>query len=463
MSDAKRHDLVVIGAGPGGYVAAIRAAQLGMDVACIERGEAPGGTCLNVGCIPSKALLESSEIYHRTAAGLGEHGIDTGEARLDLGAMMKRKDRIVRNLTKGVAFLLKKNGVTRYGGAGRVLGPGRVAVEGDEPAEIACEHVLIASGSRPSRLPGVELDFDRIGTSTTALSYSEVPERLIVIGAGYIGLELGSVWSRLGSRVNVVEYMDRILPGTDEEIAAQAQRALKKQGLRFELDARVTGARVEGEECAVEIDGRETLRAERVLLAAGRSPEVDALGCEQAGIELTDAGRIRVDESWRTSLEGVFAIGDVIGGAMLAHKASDEGVACVERIAGLEGEVCYDAIPSVVYTSPEIAAVGRTERQLAEDGIPARKGVFPFRANGRAVSLGETAGMVKVLACAETDRLLGVHIIGPRAGDLIAEAAAAIARGAASRDLAGACHAHPTLSEALGEAALAVDGRAIHA
>ncbi|MFO8074443.1 MAG: dihydrolipoyl dehydrogenase [Polyangia bacterium] len=463
MSEARRHDLVVIGAGPGGYVAAIRAAQLGMDVACIERGEAPGGTCLNLGCIPSKALLESSELYHRTAAGLGEHGIVSGEVRLDLGAMMKRKDRIVRNLTKGVAFLLKKNGVTRYGGVGGVLGPGRVAVEGDEPVEIVCEHVLVATGSKPSELPGVELDFDRIGTSTTALSYPEVPERLIVIGAGYIGLELGSVWSRLGSRVTVVEYMDRILPGIDEEIATQAHRALKKQGLRFELGARVTGARVEGEECAVEIEGRETPRAERVLLAAGRSPSVDGLGCERAGIELTAAGRIRVDGSWRTSLEGVFAIGDVIGGAMLAHKASDEGIACVERIAGLEGEVRYDAIPSVVYTSPEIAAVGRTERQLVEDGISARKGVFPFRANGRAMSLGETTGIVKVLACAETDRLLGVHIIGPRAGDLIAEAAAAIARDATSRDLAATCHAHPTLSEALGEAALAVDGRPIHA
>jgi len=460
--DTKSHDLVVIGSGPGGYVAAIRAAQLGLDVACVERDEALGGTCLNVGCIPSKALLESSERYAAARQELAAHGVAVGEVSLDLTAMMKRKETIVSNLTKGVAFLFKKNKITRYHGRGRITGPGAVAVDGDAPVELAARHVLIATGSVSAPLRGVEVDGDRIGTSTTALSYPEVPRRLVVIGAGYIGMELGSVWSRLGSEVTVVEYMDRILPGVDAEIVKHAARAFKKQKIAMITSARVTGARVDGDECVVEIDGREPLRADRVLLAVGRVPNVEGLGLEQAGVALTDKGRVRVDEHFQTSVPGIYAIGDVIGGMMLAHKASDEGIACVERIVSGAGQLNYDAIPAVVYTEPEIAMVGRTEEQLVEQGVALRKGVFLFKANGRAMALGHNDGAVKVLADAETDRVLGVHIVGPRAGDLIAEAAVAIEYGASSEDLARACHAHPTLSEALKEAALAVDGRAIH-
>jgi dihydrolipoamide dehydrogenase len=460
--ERSQHDLVIIGAGPGGYVAAIRAAQLGLDVACVERDATLGGTCLNVGCIPSKALLESSERYAEAREGLADHGVRVAEVGLDLIAMMARKDRIVEALTRGVAGLFKKNKVARYAGTGRLLGPGRVAVDGDAPVELAGRHVLLASGSAPASLPGVELDFDRIGTSTTALSYPEVPRRLIVIGAGVIGLELGSVWRRLGSAVTVVEYLDRILPEADAEIARHAQRAFKKQGLSFVLGARVTGAGREGSECVVEIEGREPLRADRVLVAVGRVPRVDGLGLAEAGVALTEKGRIRVDERFQTALPEVYAIGDVIGGAMLAHKASDEGVACVESLAGQRGHVNYDVIPNIVYTEPEVASVGRTEEQLAAAGVPVRKGLFFFKGNGRALALGHTDGAVKVIAEAETDRVLGVHICGPRAGDLIAEAAAAMEWGASAEDLARLCHAHPTLSEALKEAALAVAGRPIH-
>jgi len=463
MTEKREHDLVVIGAGPGGYVAAIRAAQLGMDVACIEKGETLGGTCLNVGCIPSKALLESSERYAEARSGLEVHGVRVAGVELDLAAMMGRKDRIVEFLTKGVAALFRKNKVTRYLGNGRLLGTGQVAVEGESPVEISCRHVLISTGSAPATLPGVEMDFDRIGTSTEALRYPEVPGRLIVIGAGVIGLELGSVWRRLGSEVTVVEYLDRILPEADAEIARHAQRALKKQGLGFVLGARVTGARVDGDECVVEIEGTEPLRADRVLVAVGRVPRVDGLGLAEAGVELTDKGRIRVDDRFQTSLPGVYALGDVIGGAMLAHKASDEGVACVENLAGGRGHINYDVIPGIVYTEPEVASVGRTEEQLAAAGVPFKKGQFFFKANGRALALGNTDGAVKVIAHAETGGLLGVHICGPRAGDLIAEAAAAMEFGAGAEALARLCHAHPTLAEAIKEASLAVTGRPIHA
>ncbi len=461
--ERKQHDMVIIGAGPGGYVAAIRAAQLGLDVACVEREAALGGTCLNVGCIPSKALLESSERYAEARAGLVEHGVGVAEVGLDLAAMMARKDRIVGTLTRGVAGLFKKNRIARYSGTGRLLGSGLVAVEGPEPVELVCRHVLIATGSQPSSLPDVEFDFDRIGTSTTALSYPEVPGRLVVIGAGVIGLELGSVWRRLGSDVTVVEYLDRILPEADAEIARHAQRSYKKQGLSFVLGVRVTGARVDGGECVVEIEGREPLRADRVLVAVGRAPRIDGLGLAEAGVALTEKGRIRVDERFLTSVPGVYAIGDVTGGAMLAHKASDEGVACVENLAGGKGHVNYDVIPNIVYTEPEVASVGRTEEQLAAAGVPIRKGLSFFKGNGRALALGNTDGAVKVIAHAETDRILGVHICGPRAGDLIAEAAAAMEWGATSEALARLCHAHPTLSEAIKEAALAVAGRPIHA
>jgi dihydrolipoamide dehydrogenase len=460
---APTHDLVVIGSGPGGYVASIRAAQLGWNVACVEKEKSLGGTCLRVGCIPSKALLESSERFLETKNHLGEHGILSTGIELDLAAMLKRKDRIVQTLTKGVQGLFKKNKVTQYKGHGRISGSGRVVVQGEnEEVEVGARHILIATGGKVASLPGVQVDGDRIGTSTEALAYPEVPGHLVVIGAGYIGLELGSVWRRLGARVTVVEYLDRILPGMDTETADAAHQVFKKQGMDFLLGSRVKGARVEGETCLVECEGAEPVQGDRVLLAVGRTPNTDGLGLEAVGIEIDDKGRIPVDERFATSAEGVYAIGDVIRGPMLAHKAEEEGIACVEHLVKGYGHVNYDALPGVVYTQPEIASVGKTEDELQEGGQAFRKGVFPFRANGRARCIGELDGWVKVLADSRTDRLLGVHIIGPRAGDLIAEAAVAIEFGASSEDLARAFHAHPTLAETMKEAALAADGRAIH-
>jgi len=459
-----RHDLLILGSGPGGYVAAIRAAQLGMNVGCVETEQALGGTCLRVGCIPSKALLESSERYHETKEALAPHGIHVESVSFDLAQMLKRKDEIVRGLTGGVDMLFKKNRVTRYTGRARIAGPGRVVVEGgSNPIELSATHVMIATGSKSATLPGVNLDGDRIATSTEALAYPTVPGHLAVIGAGYIGLELGSVWLRLGSRVTVIEYLDRILPGMDAEIATEALRLFKRQGMEFRLGQKVTGARAEGAGAIVECEGKEPLRADRVLLAVGRVPNTDGLGLDSVGIAPDPRGRIPVDEHFQTSAQGIYAIGDVIGGAMLAHKASEEGVACVEWIATGYGHVNYEAIPGVVYTQPEIASVGQTEEELTAAGRAFRKGVFFFRGIGRSRALGQTDGRVKMLADQATDRLLGVHIIGPRAGDLIAEAVAAIEFGASSEDIARICHAHPTLAEAVKEAALAVDGRAIHA
>lgn len=456
------YDLIVIGAGPGGYVAALRASQLGMSVACVDENDAPGGTCLRIGCIPSKALLESSELFAEARDSFREHGIHLENARLDLARMLQRKDQVVAALTQGVAGLLQRAHVTHYRGRGR-LAPGRaVIVEGaGGSTTLKGRHILIATGSVPASLPGIELDGERIGTSTEALAYTEVPGHLVVIGAGYIGLELGSVWRRLGARVTVLESLDRILPGTDDEIAAEALKLLQKQGLEFRLSARVTAAAATSKGCRVECEGGEPIECDRVLVAVGRKPNSGGLGLESVGIRTDEHGRIPVDEQFAAA-EGIYAVGDVIRGPMLAHKASDEGVACVERIATGYGHVNYDAIPGVVYTAPEIAGVGKTEEQLKAQGIPYRKGVFPFIANGRARALGRTAGRVKVLADSGTDRVLGVHIIGPRAGDLIAEAAVAIEFGASSEDLARCSHAHPTLAEALREAALAVDGRALH-
>ena len=484
-----QHDLVVVGAGPGGYVAAIRAAQIGLNVACVEQEAALGGTCLRIGCIPSKALLESSERYAAARRDLAEHGVKLGEVELDLAAMLKRKDQIVGGLTKGVEALFKKNKVTRYVGHARLVGPGRMDIspltagtavapprsepgaQATGPAELHAAHVIIATGSKSAPLKGVELDYDRIGTSTEALSYPEVPRHLVVIGAGYIGLELGSVWCRLGAKVTVLEYLDRILPGMDDELAAEALKLLKRQGLEFHLGCCVTaarrhagtkGRRDEGE-CVVEVEGLEPLLCDRVLLAVGRVPNTDDLGLDTVRIQLDEKGRIPVNDHLATSAAGVYAVGDVIRGPMLAHKAEDEGIACVEHIVTGYGHVNYDAIPGVCYTEPEIAAVGQTEQQLKAAGIEYRKGVFQFRGNGRARALGHIDGKVKILADAKTDRILGVHIIGPRAGDLIAEAAVAIEFGASSEDLARCSHAHPTLAECLKEAALAVDGRPIHA
>ncbi len=457
------HDLVVIGAGPGGYVAALRAAQLGLDVGCIEKEPALGGTCLRIGCIPSKALLESSELYHQARSGLERHGLKLGKVGLDLPAMLARKDDTVKTLTRGVAGLLKKNKVARYEGSGRLKSPTTVEVAGSGGTiELAAKNIVIATGSVAATLRGVELDGGAIGTSTEALSYDKVPKHLVVIGAGAIGLELGSVWSRLGAKVTVLEYLDRILPGMDEEIARDTRKILEKQGLTFRLGARVTAARRAGRGCRVEVEGGEPVTCDRVLLAVGRAPNTEGLGLENVGLATDEKGRIPVDDHFRTEVASIHAIGDVIRGPMLAHKAEEEGVACVERIATGYGHVDYDAIPNVVYTHPEVASVGKTEEELKEAGTPYRKGVFPFLANGRARALGQTDGKVKVLAHETTDRLLGVHVVGPRAGDLIAEAAVAIAFGASAEDLGRACHAHPTLAEVVKEAALAAWDKPLH-
>jgi dihydrolipoamide dehydrogenase len=457
------HDLVVVGAGPGGYIAAIRAAQLGMNVACVEKEQALGGTCLRIGCIPSKAMLESSELYREARTEFGAHGVRIEKVDLDLAAMLKRKDDVVRANTSGVDFLFKKNKITRYLGTARFTAPGTLAVAGGaEPSELRAKHVIVATGSVSAPLKGVDLDGDRIGTSTEALAWNEAPKRLVVIGAGAIGLELGSVWSRLGSEVIVLEYLDRILPGMDAEIAGEAHKVFKKQGLQFRLGARVTSAKVKGKACVVEAEGLEPIECDRVLLAVGRKPNTEGLVLDAIGLALDEKGRVPVDERFATRVPGVYAIGDVIRGPMLAHKAEEEGVACVEWIATGYGHVNYDAIPNVVYTAPEVASVGKTEEELTQAGVEFRKGAFPFTANGRARALGHTEGRVKILADAATDRVLGVHILGARAGDLIAEAAAAIEFGATSEDIARTSHAHPTLAEAVKEAALAVDRRALN-
>ena len=463
MTGNKEHDLVVIGAGPGGYVAAIRAAQLGLNVACVEQESALGGTCLRIGCIPSKALLESSLRFSETKEILSQHGVLVEGVKLDLGAMLRRKDQVVTVLTRGVDVLFRKNRITRYLGHGRIVGPKRVDVlTPKETLELTTKSILIATGSKPATLPGVELDGKRIVSSTEALAFPEVPRHLVVIGGGYIGLELGSVWRRLGARVTVLEFLDRILFGMDAEIAAEARKILEKQGLEFHLGCKVTGVRMEGEHCRVDSEGQDPIACDRVLVAVGRLPNTDRLGLENLGIELHKKGFIPVNNHFATSAEGVFAIGDVIAGPMLAHKAEEEGIACAEFLVTGQGHVNYDAIPGVVYTDPEIAGVGRTEEQLREAGVDYHKGVFPFRANARARTLGSLEGTVKMLADAQTDRLLGVHILGPHAGDLINEAATAIAFGASSEDLARTCHAHPTLGESLREAALAVTKRSIN-
>lgn len=460
---SERYDLTVIGAGPGGYVAAIRAAQLGLSVACIESEERLGGTCLRVGCIPSKALLEASERYAEVQHSLGDFGIVVGDVRLDLPKMLEKKDGIVSSLTQGIDFLFKKNKITRYRGHGRIVEAKKVAIESESGTQtIESDNILIATGSKSAPLSGVELDGDVIGTSTEALSYPTVPEHLVVIGAGVIGLELGSVWLRLGAKVTVLEYLDRILPGMDLDMAKEAQRLFKKQGFEFQLSSKVTGARRNGERAVVEVEGRDSIDCDRVLLAVGRIPNTENLGLDAIGVEAGRRGVIPVNEHFQTSVPNVYAIGDVIAGPMLAHKAEEEGVACVEGIVNGYGHVNYDAIPSVVYTHPEIASVGKSEQELTEQGVPYKKGVFPFVANGRAKALNSTDGRVKILAHAETDRVLGVHIVGPRAGDLIAEAAVSIEFGASAEDVARACHAHPTLAEAVKEAALAVDSRTIH-
>lgn len=456
----QKFDLVVVGGGPGGYVAAIRGAQLGLNTAVIDENPQFGGTCLRVGCIPSKALLESSHLLVEARDHMLEHGISATKLTVDLAAMMKRKSKIVDTLTGGINMLLKRNKVTSFVGRGSLTGGKTISVTTGDT--LTADNIIVATGSVPMQLPGIEFDGDYIGDSTAALSYSSVPNRLVVIGGGYIGLELGSVWNRLGSEVTVLEGTAQVLPGLDGEIARIAKRVFEKQGLKFETEMWVESAVRKDGVCIVKCKGADPIECDRVLVSAGRSPNTSKIGLDAAGVKVDRRGFIEVDDHLKTSAEGIYAIGDCIGGAMLAHKASEEGVAVVERIVSGSGHVNYDAIPAIVYTHPEIAMVGKTEEQLKGEDIAFRKGACPFGANGRARALGEVDGKIKVLADAKTDRILGVHAIGARAGDLIAEAAIAMNFGASSEDLARCCHAHPTLSEIMQEAALAVDGRAIH-
>lgn len=458
-----RHDLVVLGGGPAGYVAAIRAAQLGMNVACIDENSRFGGTCLRIGCIPSKALLESSHLYEEAKHRFADHGLTVSGLQMDLSTMMKRKEKIVDTLTGGIDMLFKQRGVTAYRGRGKFRDIESIEVTGEQGTTLVQgDRFLIAAGSRPASLPNIEEDGDRIGNSTTALSFPDVPKRLVVIGGGYIGLELGSVWNRLGSEVIVLEALDRILPGMDSELAQLAHRTFKKQGMDFRTKTMVASAKRDADQCIVEVQGGEPIHCDRVLLATGRVPTTGGIGLDVIGIPTDHRGFIAVNEDFQTEVKHVYAAGDCIGGMMLAHKAMEEGIVCVERMAGIPSHMNYDVIPAIIYTHPEIASVGKTEDQLKEAGIDYRKGICPFGANGRARTLGETEGRVKILADRKTDRVLGVHIIGVRAGDLIAEAATAMEFGASSEDIARTCHAHPTLAEAMHEAALAVDDRAIH-
>jgi dihydrolipoamide dehydrogenase len=457
-------DLIIIGSGPGGYVCAIRAAQLGLKVACVEKRATLGGTCLNIGCIPSKALLHSSEDFEAAGHKFAEHGIVIDTIRLDLAKMQARKDDVVGANVKGVEFLFRKNKITWLKGTGRIVAPGQVDVDG---TVYETKSIVIATGSESSPLRGVVVDEQRIVTSTGALELNAVPDHLVVIGAGVIGLELGSVWRRLGARVTVVEFLDRILPGMDAEIATATRRILTRQGLSFRLSTKVTGATANDSNVTLAMEpvaggASEEIDADIVLLAVGRRPYLEGLGLETVGVSLDERGRVRTDDHFATNVPGIYAIGDAIAGPMLAHKAEDEGVAIAEILAGKPGHVNYGVIPAVVYTWPEVASVGQTEEELKSAGIAYNVGKFPFTANGRARAMGETDGLVKLLADKTTDRLLGAHILGPDAGTLIAELAIAMEFGASAEDVARTCHAHPSLNEAVKEAALAVDGRALH-
>jgi dihydrolipoyl dehydrogenase len=464
-----QYDLIVIGTGPGGYVCAIRAAQLGLKTAVVEKRSTFGGTCLNVGCIPSKALLHASELFEEAGHKFGKMGIGVGKPKLDLAALMKFKDEGVEGNVKGVDFLLKKNKVDTYRGTGRIAAPGKVEVKGEDgkTQTLETKSIVIATGSDVARLKGIDIDEKRIISSDTAIALDQVPERLLVIGAGVIGLELGSVWRRLGSQVTAVEFLDGVLPGMDSEVRKQAQRLFEKQGLVFKLSSKVTAVDGSGKTLKVTVEpakggAAETLEADVVLVAVGRVPYSAGLGLEDIGVKKDERGRVVVDEHFATNVPGVYAIGDVIAGPMLAHKAEDEGIAVAEILAGQAGHVNYDVIPNVVYTYPEIATVGKSEDELRQADVAYKVGKFPFTANGRAKVNLTTEGFVKILADAKTDRVLGVHIVGPDAGNMIAEAAVAMEFGAASEDIARTCHAHPTLSEAVKEAAMAVNKRAIH-
>jgi dihydrolipoamide dehydrogenase len=465
------YDLVVIGSGPGGYVCAIKAAELGLKAAVVEKRATFGGTCLNIGCIPSKAMLHASEIFAEAGHSFDQLGVEVGTPKLNLKKMLAHKDATVAANVSGVAFLFKKNKIDSFRGTGKVLGAGKVAVTGDDGTvqEIETKNIVIATGSDVAGIPGVELAFDEkvIVSSTGALEFEKVPERLVVVGAGVIGLELGSVWARLASKVTVVEYLDTILGGMDGEVAKQVQRMLAKQGLEFKLGARVTGVEKSGNGATVTFQpvkggAAETIEADVVLVATGRKPYTEGLGLAEAGVEMDERGRIRTDGHLKTNVAGIYALGDAIAGPMLAHKAEDEGVAVAEIIAGQAGHVNYNVIPSVVYTSPEIASVGKTEEELKKAGIEFKAGKFPFTANGRARAMLHTDGFVKILADKATDRVLGAHIVGFGAGELIHEVAVLMEFGGSSEDLARTCHAHPTMSEAVKEAALATFFKPIH-
>jgi len=463
------YDLVVIGTGPGGYVCAIRAAQLGMKVAVVEKNPTLGGTCLNVGCMPSKALLHASEMFEEAAHSFAKMGVSVSAPKLDLPAMMNFKQQGIDGNVKGVEFLMKKNKIDVIFGKGRILGAGKIEVAGSDGKTqlVETRNIVIATGSDIARLKGIEIDEKRIVSSTGALSLDKVPGKLLIVGAGVIGLELGSVWHRLGAEVTVVEFLDRILPGMDGEIARQFQRILEKQGFKFKLGAKVTAVDTSGKTLAAKVEpaaggAQETLEADVVLVCIGRAPYTEGLGLKEAGVALDNRGRVQIDPHFSTSVKGIYAIGDVVAGPMLAHKAEDEGVACAEIIAGQAGHVNYDVIPGVVYTTPEVSSVGKTEEELKQAGHAYTVGKFPFTANGRSKVNQTTDGFVKVLADAKTDRVLGVHIIGIEAGEMIHEAAVLMEFGGAAEDLARTCHAHPTRSEAIKEAALAVGKRAIH-
>jgi dihydrolipoamide dehydrogenase len=462
------YDLVVIGTGPGGYVCAVRAAQLGMKVAVVEKNPTLGGTCLNVGCMPSKALLHASELFEEAAHSFAKMGISVSAPKLDLPSMMDFKQQGIDGNVKGVEFLMKKNKIDVIHGTGRILGAGKVEVSGNPSTQlIETKNIVIATGSDIARLKGIEIDEKRIVSSTGALSLPGVPGKLLIVGAGVIGLELGSVWHRLGAEVVVVEFLDRILPGIDGEVAKQFQRILEKQGFAFKLGAKVTGIDTSGNRLAAKVEPAtggpsETLEADVVLVCIGRVPYTEGLGLKEAGVALDNRGRVQIDSHFATSVKGVYAIGDVVAGPMLAHKAEDEGVAVAEILSGQAGHVNYDVIPGVVYTTPEVSTVGKTEEELKQAGVAYTVGKFPFTANGRSKVNQTTEGFVKVLADAKTDRVLGVHIIGREAGEMIHEAAVLMEFGGAAEDLARTCHAHPTRSEAIKEAALAVGKRAIH-
>mgnify|MGYP003393349832 CR=1 FL=1 len=454
-------DLVVIGSGPGGYIAAIRAAQLGLKTACIEKDRTLGGTCLNVGCIPSKALLESSHHYHEALHEFAEHGIDA-QVKLQLGKMLARKDEVVKKLTSGVDFLFKKNKIQKFQGLGVLKGNGQVEVAGQL---LKAKHILIATGSVPASLPGITIDENNIVSSTGALSFAKVPQQLAVVGGGYIGLELGSVWSRLGSKVDVIEFQDKIIPNMDETLSIELQKILSKQGLQFKLHTAVQSAEVKGNQIHLKLKGPkgdETLICDKVLMSVGRKPFTEKLGLQAAGVELDTKGFIKVGRNYETTAPGVYAIGDVIGGAMLAHKAEEEGIACVEMLTGEKPEINYNLVPGILYTHPEVASVGKSEQDLKKLEIKYKTGIFKLSANGRAISAGETDGFVKILTDQKTDEILGAHIIAANASEMIHELCLAMEYNATAEDIALTMHGHPTVSEAIKEAALNVHGRTLN-